>query len=1308
MMKPSAPFSANDYANESMVSFEDELTPSATDSEDPVSLEGVLLCRKGRSTGHSSFLWKKRFVLLDLTEAGSLAVYKDSPEQLQAHQQRHDASNKSNNPKPSTSTVLRTVYSKLHRSQLPTKAMNEMFYMFVPSHLPWVIKDVENDAAAFVLEIPTGDDGFHMSDSSTAASLYQSDEPDTLVLDGESFIVGSEDEEENIELGRGHPLSMIPSGEEITHELTEDLLENLANARSKGKPLRIYFRCLKGGNEKALWLRAFSRIDRLSNEIRKKKSLLASLTSPLHMGQKSMVRIRNKIGRDFARETRHLDQLENQSLDGDSVDVANDVEELVRGARTSRKVRDKEFRVLPTYAYPHRWMNRSEMQEEMVLPSTDFHDLRVPDCKQKEIGSLRVEVLQCLGLPKLDRTSDTDAVAYLVCGSYAFSTDVIPNRANPNWLRKSRRACVFPLFHAYARLYVGVFDDDGKSTKDDFAGRVVVDLARLRPASTYDVTLPLRLSTHVYSKRRRGAIRLRFTLDWNSERAALLSYIPKKIRIPLPQNSKPNTDTTVLCADPKAFRNIAITVHGAHLPGRFTFPQMRATIREFSFTRKYIFMTLRQHLREMRMWIYPSLSAFVFCAWMHCVYANAFSKVPAYLVVYQLLLLMQTYVKYGIDGPAQCGFIPPSWEEMFMALFNGNPNRHAIEPLEFGLRPLPFGRRRPSDNTTDTIGMSTVDGEMLDYRIVTHEPKGKAVFRMLGFKTASAKEDHLEFPFANGADYPKYTVKECLVERKGVHAKEAVDSHSANESAPSTPSISESRYLNMPRFPLDVEMSDIMRKDSSGLKDYDDEEDNFAARRAVMFQGKKAAGKLGKAASGFNDATGLHHVVSPIRYGITSGMNQVSSGMNQVSSGVTQVTSSVYQAAHLSRMRDTDIEVNMDVPLPAVGEGYSMRRSHSFDSDITGIQSLLVREESDQFVGFDNGDFITSNDADDIDETDEITDPDLLYPEQNIDIDGPSSGKKLTDEFAEIKDKMHEVTWHLFDDKTYEMKDPESLFFGQGKKPEKRRKAMDVSQKLDKLLHVGQYSHSNPFIARLGLFVEPIISSVYSFLCLFRAVFNVYTWRDPMLTFWLSVFGIVLAAILFVFPWRIFLFVLGVAVVGPQNWAIRVLRAKGHLPPIRVKPPPEVDPDFLKNERALPTGQPIFCSNSRQPGNAPAKPSDIDEREVQRIVVPYNPLIYQRFYDWPPEPQYAQVKAEHLDEQQRKALNSVAPRRSGSREVGRIRRRFSRRPQTVRSPSVRGLPPLNPRRRANTGDWQSNLSTATSSFESSDSLKKER
>ena len=127
---------------------------------------------------------------------------------------------------------------------------------------------------------------------------------------------------------------------------------------------------------------------------------------------------------------------------------------------------------------------------------------------------------------KLDRTSDTDVMVYLVCGSYSFATDVIPNRMNPIWLRKCRRACEFPIFHGYVRLYVCVFDDHGRMEKDDFAERVVIDLACLRPCRTYDVTLPLRLSTHVYSWQKRGAICVRFTLNWKTERDPAIIYPP--------------------------------------------------------------------------------------------------------------------------------------------------------------------------------------------------------------------------------------------------------------------------------------------------------------------------------------------------------------------------------------------------------------------------------------------------------------------------------------------------------------------------------------------------------------------------------------------------------------------------------------------------------------------------------------------------------------------------------------------------------------------------------------------------------------
>ena len=113
-------------------------------------------------------------------------------------------------------------------------------------------------------------------------------------------------------------------------------------------------------------------------------------------------------------------------------------------------------------------------------------------------------------------------------------------------------------------VYVGVFDDENNK-RDDFNGRIVLDVARLRPSSTYDVTLPLRLSGHVYSRRKRGSIRLRFRLQWDNMRSALLSYLPERINLN-PRNFRPNTETTVMTGDARAFRNVAVTVHGPHLP----------------------------------------------------------------------------------------------------------------------------------------------------------------------------------------------------------------------------------------------------------------------------------------------------------------------------------------------------------------------------------------------------------------------------------------------------------------------------------------------------------------------------------------------------------------------------------------------------------------------------------------------------------------------------------------------------------------------------------------------------------------------
>ena len=49
--------------------------------------------------------------------------------------------------------------------------------------------------------------------------------------------------------------------------------------------------------------------------------------------------------------------------------------------------------------------------------------------------------------------------------------------------------------------------------------------------------------------------------------------------------------------------------------------------------------------------------------------------------------------------------------------------------------------------------------------------------------------------------------------------------------------------------------------------------------------------------------------------------------------------------------------------------------------------------------------------------------------------------------------------------------------------------------------------------------------------------------------------------------------------------------------------------------------------SSDAPGNQNIKYVNVEPTQVKKVVVPYGPLKYNRFYDWPPEPQYARVYA---------------------------------------------------------------------------------
>ena len=1303
---------------------------TSIDSSEPISLDGYLYVRKGRATGHGTYLSRKRFVSLSFEQGGVLKVFKEFPSPEHIVLESHPNAR---------SSMLQTVYSRLHRSLAHSVAMRRMegVAMYIPANIPWMAKDMENDSSNFVIEIPSSPSTLTRLESlkeitATVAGLEnishnsgrERDPMDVEELEDDD---GDDDDDclpkNSLEDdSRQNRASSVNSN--LTDEksiILDELRAELCNAQRLGKPVRIHFRCSKGSHEKALWLKAFSKLGRLSSDNVKRKKLFGSLSIQSSKA-KSRGRTRRESQMMLANDTRDLDL--SDSHDASSVDggltLTNDVERLIRG-HNSRFLQEREYRVLPSHAYPHRWMTRSEMQEEMVLPSDDFHNPRVPECKDKEIGSLKVEVLQCLGLPKLDRTSDTDAVVYMVLGSYAFATDIIPNRTNPIWLRKTRRAVDFPVFHGYARLFVGVFDDDGKRDKDDFAGRVVIDLARLRPHSTYDVTLPLRLSTHVYSRRKRGAIRLRFTLNWYSEREALLSYIPKSFKIPLPQNTKPNFNTTVNCSDKKAFRNIAITVHGAHLPGRFTFHQMRAGIREMNFTRKYIFTAIRQGFRDTRQWKYPAISAFIFLAWMHSIYMNAFSLVPAYFILCCLLYLIRNYVKYGIEAPSKTGFIPPSWEELFFALLRGGETDYqAIETLELGCRPEAHSRR------SDVLFAGSDCYAQRGFRAFTHKPQGLPIFRALGFlgdplrEGEDATTDLLEFPFADAADYPKFTVKESLIERKGEADKRLKEKNHSDESS------HHARFplpRDMPQFPIDMHLiEDYMRKDDSGLKEYDEEEINFTTKRAVFSTGRKAAKTVTKkgmkaattltsaatktgikaastltnAANELTEMTGLNHVVSPISKGISSSSAQVRKGISHSSAHVSRQVNQFMAHAHYTRpdmvrRGHSADEVGTGIPKPRLRQ-----RSYSADEMDLSFAHTFPSNGSTTAISFDPVDSqsIPSSGRVTPREDGEV-DPALVWPEQNIDIEGPSTGKKLTDDLVDIKDKIHELTWHKFDDYVYVLKNPDAAYFGYAGRPERRRK--DTKKQLNKLLQVGQYSHSNPFVARVGLYVEPIIGSVYSFLCLFRAGFNVFTWQDPMLTFWLSVALGLLAIILFVFPWRLFFFVLGFTMVGPQNWIIRILRERGHLPPLKQRDPQKPQEETYSEESLA--CQPVF--KSYNPGENGAK---VDPREIHSVVVPYSPLMYQRFYDWPPEPVYAQVKPDTLDEARRRraltSLQRVAKRPGRRRNPSSSANQSSTDSTRNRTPIPRVRPQrrtmsfsgrngqnLPPRRRAATADW---------------------
>lgn len=542
----------------------------------------------------------------------------------------------------------------------------------------------------------------------------------------------------------------------------------------------------------------------------------------------------------------------------------------------------------------------------------------------------------------------------------------------------------------------GVFHDDGSkgsSSKDTFIGRIEVPISHLRPNSTYDVTLPLRQSTSVYTRRQLGAIRLRFSLECYNERQAILSYMP----------SRRPACTTVACSDPKSFRNIALTVHGAHLKEKFAADIFKGHIRELTFIHAVVHQAGKQFLRDLRSWKQPIFSAYCFGGWMHCSYSNSVALLPVYCLGFVLLHLIVNCIRCS---RSRGDFRPATWRELLLALHNDSIKRSCIAPAQ-----------------ASKCGTS-----------------------------AGAIDDLPEFPFASYAGYTRYSVDESLNTSKQNFVEE-------------------------------------------------EEEDEI------------------------DDAA-------------------------------------------------ENLEPN---------------------NTISGCEK--------------------SN-----------------FPEQNIDVKSKKEkkDKHISDELKEVEFRFQKSTKHLFDYHTYYTTDDPNPPFG-------LKISNDKGYELDKLLGVGQYSQWNPIVSRFTAQFIPIIRILSVVLSIYRSIYSIATWRDPILTFWISGAVILLALVLSIFPWRIVMFISGLLFLGPQNWVFRIFKKRflsGERKSNRgriMRALKELFKDDDGNDVSSKDRNKEATAESVQPiihCHAPANNPLVEQtcsHQAQHILVPYSPLFFNRFSDWPPDPQHSRT-----------------------------------------------------------------------------------
>lgn len=171
----------------------------------------------------------------------------------------------------------------------------------------------------------------------------------------------------------------------------------------------------------------------------------------------------------------------------------------------------------PTWQYPPKLLVPTAQMEPSLFSEGSNGD-------DGAIGTLLLEVLEAERLPTMDGLfGSVDPYAIVVFEGNAARTSTIRRTKSPRWPCGVARAFRFPIHCPYACCYVSMKDADIDGVDDDI-GRVVIELGSLYARTTYDCWLPLQRQ-NIRLPGRRGAVRLRFSISFKSDRTRLMRYV---------------------------------------------------------------------------------------------------------------------------------------------------------------------------------------------------------------------------------------------------------------------------------------------------------------------------------------------------------------------------------------------------------------------------------------------------------------------------------------------------------------------------------------------------------------------------------------------------------------------------------------------------------------------------------------------------------------------------------------------------------------------------------------------------------------